>query len=119
MTSDTIILGLERVLDSYVFVVNGRPAPLDLERCKSQNWDGVQVIGAVASLVGKDGPFSQCGWFHRVTWLWLHIPKIEHIAYVQDPRFRNGLVFALAERIALIIRLTYYLHITTGNTASG
>jgi hypothetical protein len=100
-----------------VFVVNGRPAPLDLERCKSQNWDDVQVIGAVASIVGKDGPFSQCGWFHRVTWLWLHIPKIEHIAYVQDPRFRNGLVFALPARINLISWTN--TPPTIGNTASG
>ncbi|QRV97792.1 hypothetical protein RhiJN_25811 [Ceratobasidium sp. AG-Ba] len=42
-----------RVLDSFFFVVKGKMAALPLDWSNNQPWEGVHVVGAVASLAGK------------------------------------------------------------------
>ncbi|KAG8711974.1 hypothetical protein FRC08_015188 [Ceratobasidium sp. 394] len=79
-----------RVLDSYVFFVNNHPADLDLDTFLTQNWQGVSLLGAVASLTGRGSMFAQCGWFTRMPWHWLHISNIQEIKVKSDSRFRAG-----------------------------
>jgi hypothetical protein len=85
-----MLTGFSRVIDSFVFVINKKAAPIDPERLQSQNWTGVEVIGAVASLEGKDGPLAQCGWFPAITWIWMLVTNIQCIGVVRDKRFRGG-----------------------------
>lgn len=82
--------GLQRALDSFVFLVENEPASLDKERFINQNWKGVSVVGAVASLVGKDSWEAQCGWFHSVTWRWMCLPVIREMRVKSDKQFRGG-----------------------------
>ncbi|KAG8713975.1 hypothetical protein FRC08_012526 [Ceratobasidium sp. 394] len=79
-----------RVLDSFIFLVDRRPSEDLAERFAVRNWQGVSVLGAVASLKGRGSMFAQCGWFTRMPWLWFHIPKVEEIQFRQDSRFRGG-----------------------------
>lgn len=79
-----------RVIDSFVFLVDRRPGVLDKKRMVDQNWVGVLVVGAVATLTGKESLRVQCGWFHSVTWRWLLISNITQMEVKSDNRFRNG-----------------------------
>ncbi|KAG9101957.1 hypothetical protein FS749_001006 [Ceratobasidium sp. UAMH 11750] len=79
-----------RVLDSFVFVVDHRLSGNVAERFAAQDWQGVSVVGAAASLIGRGSLFAQCGWFTRMPWLWFHIRGIQEIRFRQDSRFRGG-----------------------------
>ncbi|KAG8721444.1 hypothetical protein FRC08_013006 [Ceratobasidium sp. 394] len=79
-----------RVLDCFVLALNGKAVSLDESRIASQDWNGLTAVGAVASLVGPGSLFAQCGWLHRVSWLWLVLPKVEQIVIKADSRFWGG-----------------------------
>ncbi|KAG8730078.1 hypothetical protein FRC10_003161 [Ceratobasidium sp. 414] len=79
-----------RVLDCFALLLDGKPAIVDSARLETQDWAGVSAAGAVAPLVGPGRLFAQCGWFHRVNWLWLFLPKILEIRVKCDSRFRDG-----------------------------
>lgn len=80
----------QRAIDSFVFMVDRRPSALDKQRFAEQNWKGVSVIGAVATLIGESSQRVQCGWFQTVKWRWLHLPNITHLEVRSDDRFRRG-----------------------------
>lgn len=81
-----------RVLDCFVLALNGKAVSIDELRIASQDWNGLTAVGAVASLVGPGSLFAQCGWLHRVPWLWLVLPKVDEIVIKADSRFWGGCV---------------------------
>ncbi|KAG9098825.1 hypothetical protein FS749_002886 [Ceratobasidium sp. UAMH 11750] len=79
-----------RVLDCFALLLKGKPVTIDSARLETQDWDDVSAVGAVAPLVGPGRFFAQCGWFHRVNWIWLVMPKILEVKVKRDNRFRDG-----------------------------
>ncbi|KAG8721238.1 hypothetical protein FRC08_014790 [Ceratobasidium sp. 394] len=79
-----------RVLDCFVLALNGKAVSIDESQIASQDWNGLTAVGAVASLVGPGSLFAQCGWLHRVPWLWLVLPKVDEIVIKADSRFWGG-----------------------------
>ncbi|KAG8737868.1 hypothetical protein FRC10_007577 [Ceratobasidium sp. 414] len=70
--------------------LNGKAVSIDELRIASQDWNSLTAVGAVASLVGPGSLFAQCGWLHRVPWLWLVLPKVDEIVIKADSRFWGG-----------------------------
>ncbi|KAG9121685.1 hypothetical protein FRC07_002273 [Ceratobasidium sp. 392] len=79
-----------RVLDCFAIFTNGQPVPLNAARYTGQKWSGITAVGAVAALAGSGKYFAQCGWFHRLKWLWLSLPVVQEVRVKQDARFRDG-----------------------------
>ena len=73
-----------------MFVVDGKPCALSKDLFERQDWQNVRVIGAIASLLGKDKLLAQCGWFHRIIWLWVDVVGIKEIRLKSDSRYRGG-----------------------------
>ncbi|KAG8737092.1 hypothetical protein FRC10_008584 [Ceratobasidium sp. 414] len=76
--------------DSFVFIINGKMEPLPSDWYATQNWEKIEVVGAVASLNGPDTLLVQSGWFSQIAWRWLHLGTIGHIVIKSDRRFRKG-----------------------------
>ncbi|KAG9105146.1 hypothetical protein FRC07_009572 [Ceratobasidium sp. 392] len=77
--------------DSFMFMVDGRPAVLPVDWGTIQNWENVKVVGAVAPMLGSQSSLAQSGWFYPIVWRWIHITAIEQVTIRSDKRFRGGL----------------------------
>ncbi|GAB1525308.1 hypothetical protein RhiTH_009923 [Rhizoctonia solani] len=100
-------------IHSFVFVTNGNPSPLPDGWISNQEWEGIEVIGAVTSLIGPGSALAQCGWITRLTWRWIRITNILRVEIRQDSRFRKGercfwLITPLGEYVMLASHRGYH-----------
>ncbi|KAG8722662.1 hypothetical protein FRC08_014407 [Ceratobasidium sp. 394] len=81
-----------RVLAMMEARVNGTPAPIPFDMLEDQRFPGVEIVGIVATLSGREGLFAQCGWFDNddLDWIWAKIVDIRSIYLRADFRFRGG-----------------------------
>ncbi|KAG8739117.1 hypothetical protein FRC10_006115 [Ceratobasidium sp. 414] len=81
-----------RVLAVLEARINGTPAPIPLDMLETQRFPGLEVVGIVATLTGREGLFAQCGWFDNddLDWIWARIADIRSVELRTDPRFRGG-----------------------------
>ncbi|KAG9084381.1 hypothetical protein FRC06_004103 [Ceratobasidium sp. 370] len=80
-----------RVLDAFVFLVDGKKKALTGDWYSTQDWDRVVVIGAIASLAGEDTLWAQSGRFDKIDWRWLLLRPVTLVKIRSDARFRKGL----------------------------
>jgi hypothetical protein len=81
-----------RVIDSFVFLISGSKAPLPSDWYKTQKWNNVVVIGAVASINGNDALLAQSGRFDKIVWRWVVLRHISGAMISSDCRFRKRYV---------------------------
>ncbi|KAF8736301.1 hypothetical protein RHS02_06340, partial [Rhizoctonia solani] len=67
---------LLRALDSFVFITHGKPTPLPDGWINNQDWAGIEIVGATASLTGPGSTLAQCGWITQLTWRWVRLTQI-------------------------------------------
>ncbi|KAG9100405.1 hypothetical protein FS749_015426 [Ceratobasidium sp. UAMH 11750] len=80
------------VLTSFTFFVHGVAASVDVPTLAATGWSGVEVVGVVGTIFGKEGLFAQSGWFsnYNLDWCWLRLANLVKIEVLCDPRFRRG-----------------------------
>jgi hypothetical protein len=87
------LIGFSRVLISFKITdKNGTPISLSLDQLKAQDFERMEVVGVIGTILGKEGLFGQCGWFgdNDLDWMWVRIHSIKGVVARSDIRFRRG-----------------------------
>ncbi|KAG9080818.1 hypothetical protein FRC06_006124 [Ceratobasidium sp. 370] len=81
-----------RVLSSFTFFVHGAATSIDVPALAATSWSGVEVVGVVGTIFGKEGLFGQSGWFsnYDLDWFWVRLTNITNVEVRCDPKFRRG-----------------------------
>ncbi|KAG9103190.1 hypothetical protein FRC06_011847 [Ceratobasidium sp. 370] len=81
-----------RVLTSFIFFVHGAAVSVDAPALAATGWSGVEVVGVVGTIFGKEGLFGQSGWFsnYDLDWFWVRLTNIVKVEVLCDRRFRRG-----------------------------